>query len=206
MAFKMKGSPATLGTISGTAGHSSALKMRASALKQEEDKKATPPPETKSDPYADALKKDPNLPEYIETQQSTDPGSDKYEANQAKINAAYGKVWSQTLKKAQIKNVKAKTKTQPTEATVTPEPKKKSKLGKFCKNVGAQLKRGTQRRKDKKYASAGPNVRAQMEKEGYSPVKDQKENKGNKHPHTTPKTSKRGIHTDKHGNTTGSPN
>ena len=31
MAFKMKGSPAKLGTISGTAGHSSALKMKAEA-------------------------------------------------------------------------------------------------------------------------------------------------------------------------------
>ena len=38
MAYKMKGSPAKMGTIQGTAGHSSALKMRAeenaSALKQ----------------------------------------------------------------------------------------------------------------------------------------------------------------------------
>jgi hypothetical protein len=37
MAFKMNGSPAKMGTISGTAGHSSALKMKAaSALKQME--------------------------------------------------------------------------------------------------------------------------------------------------------------------------
>ena len=38
-----------------------------------------------------------------------------------------------------------------------------------------------------------------------SPIKDQESNKGNKHPHTTPVTSARGIHTDKHGNKTGSP-
>ena len=41
MAFKMNGSPAKMGTISGAAGHSSALKMKAeadaaSALKQME--------------------------------------------------------------------------------------------------------------------------------------------------------------------------
>ena len=36
-----------------------------------------------------------------------------------------------------------------------------------------------------------------------SPVKDQEAITGNKHPHTKPKTSTRGIHTDKHGNKTG---
>ena len=98
----MNGSPAKMGTISGTAGHSSALKMRveqmASALKQTET-------ETKSDPYADAKKKDPNLDTYIAERKKYRPGSDEYEANQAKINAAYGKVRSKTLKAAQIAKV-----------------------------------------------------------------------------------------------------
>ena len=44
----------------------------------------------------------------------------------------------------------------------------KGKLGDLIKNFGAELKRGTQRRVDKKYESAGPNVRKQMEKEGYA--------------------------------------
>lgn len=97
----MNGSPAKLGTISGTARHSSALKMKAaSALKQ-------------NDPYADALKKDPNLPEYVKIQKSTTPGSDEYEANQAKINAAYGKTRSQKLKKAQIAKVEKETEVKP---------------------------------------------------------------------------------------------
>jgi len=89
----MNGSPAKMGRISGTAGHSSALKMRAeqnaaSALKQ--------------NPYADAKKKDPKLDEYIGVQGKTTPGSEEYEANQAKINAAYGKERDQKLKAAQI--------------------------------------------------------------------------------------------------------
>ena len=46
MAFKMNGSPAKMGTISGTAGHSSALKMKAetdaaSALKQKEERETS---------------------------------------------------------------------------------------------------------------------------------------------------------------------
>mgnify|MGYP003628743197 CR=1 FL=1 len=44
----------------------------------------------------------------------------------------------------------------------------KGKLSDFFSSLGKQLKRGTQRRVDKKYESAGPNVRKQMEKEGYA--------------------------------------
>ena len=37
MGYTMKGSPAKLGTIQGTAGHRSALKMKESALKVEDN-------------------------------------------------------------------------------------------------------------------------------------------------------------------------
>jgi hypothetical protein len=82
MAFKMNGSPAKMGTISGAAGHSSALKMKAeadaaSALKQ----KGT---------YASAKKNDPKLDEYIKTRSSNEKGSAEYDAAQNKINVAYG--------------------------------------------------------------------------------------------------------------------
>ena len=82
MAYKMNGSPAKMGTISGTAGHSSALKMKveadaASALKQ----KGT---------YASAKKNDPKLDEYIKTRSSNEKGSAEYNAAQNKINVAYG--------------------------------------------------------------------------------------------------------------------
>ena len=78
----MNGSPAKMGTISGTAGHSSALKMKAeadaaSALKQ----KGT---------YAGAKKSDPKLDEYINTRSSSKKGSAEYDAAQNKINVAYG--------------------------------------------------------------------------------------------------------------------
>ena len=167
MAFKMNGSPTKLGTISGTVGHSSALKMKAeenaaSALKQvtlstgktgpfsEEtvkkdketvNKNTNKKSKTKSDPYAEALKKDSNLPEYVKVQKSTTPGSEEYEANQAKINLAYGKVRSKKLKAAQIKNVEAKKTTETTE-----KKKKGGKLGKFFKNVSSQLKKGQKER------------------------------------------------------------
>jgi hypothetical protein len=181
MAFNMKGSPAKMGTIQGTAGHSSALKMKMesaakmkAAMKMKEEaamkmkmesaakmkspaKQAKPDfpdidgdgnttesmkqaaadksgakmkspakqplspdyleknPDTKSkyrgsstkkanDPYAKALKKDPKLASYIKERKKHKPGSDAYEAQQAKINAAYGKKRSSKLKSAQIKN------------------------------------------------------------------------------------------------------
>ena len=91
MGFKLPGKSMT----SGTSGHSSALKMRA------EQKAASA---LKQDPYADAKKKDPKLDEYIGIQKANTPGSDVYEANQTLINNAYGKVRSQTLKKAQVAN------------------------------------------------------------------------------------------------------
>ena len=145
----MNGSPAKMGRIQGTAGHSSALKMKmeedaAAKMKKEaamkmkkeaamkmkkespmdfnaklkqasadgklsgEFKKAvdSSPNKQKSDPYAEAKKKDPKLDEYIKIQKSTKPGSKEYEDNQALINKAYGKERDQKLKKAQIKNVK----------------------------------------------------------------------------------------------------
>jgi len=177
MAFKMNGSPAKMGTIQGTAGHSSALKMKmekdsaakmkkeaamkmkmesAAKMKKESAMKAAKPDypdidgdgnttesmkqaasdkksgvkmkkpspnkvlrdgsnltkksednikkSTKSDPYAKALKKDPKLASYIKERKKHKPGSDAYEAQQAKINAAYGKKRSSKLKAAQIKN------------------------------------------------------------------------------------------------------
>ena len=48
-------------------------------------------PKKKSDPYAKALKKDPKLPEYIKKRKSLTKGTPEYNANQNKINKAYGK-------------------------------------------------------------------------------------------------------------------
>lgn len=43
------------------------------------------------DPYADALKNDPKLPEYIKKRKTLEKGSAEWNANQNKINKAYGK-------------------------------------------------------------------------------------------------------------------
>ena len=118
----MKGSPAKMGTISGTAGHSSALKAEGvfdkflkvykKNLKKltDGDKKetSTSTSASTSDPYAEAKIKDPNLDEYISIQKSNEPGSEIYEANQVKINKAYGKTRDKKLKKAQIEKVDEK--------------------------------------------------------------------------------------------------
>jgi len=182
MAFKMNGSPAKMGTIQGTAGHSSALKMKmeknaAAKLKEEAAmkmkmesaaklKKKSPmekelignqdrlPEELKAkieaapgkmkspakqlvdvekqkknmtktkearaakDPYAKALKKDPKLASYIKERGKHKAGSAEYEAQQAKINKAYGKTRSSKVKAAQIASQKKK------DAAPAPKPTK----------------------------------------------------------------------------------
>jgi hypothetical protein len=115
MAFKMNGSPAKLGKIQGTVGHGSALKKVLF-----------------DGPYEKALKKDPNLASYISERSKHKPGSDAYEAAQAKINAAYGKVRSQKLKAAQIKKG---------------EKGEKGEKKDFVKTVGEKLKEGHETRK-----------------------------------------------------------
>ena len=93
MAFKMKGSPAKLGTIQGTAGHRSALKVRGvmSGTKkvvkgmQDAGKKTAA-----AGSYAKAKQRDPNLAEYIKKRKTLEKGSPEWNANQNKINAAYG--------------------------------------------------------------------------------------------------------------------
>ena len=132
MAFKMNGSPAKLGKIQGTVGHGSALKMREQEL-------ASPSKLLFDGPYEKALKKDPNLASYISERSKHKPGSDAYEAAQAKINAAYGKVRSKKVKAAQIAEVE---KTKP-EVKEKPESKGKG----FVKTVGDKLKEGHKRRK-----------------------------------------------------------
>ena len=58
--------------------------------------------------YAEAKKKDPKLDSYIKERKQYDAGSDKYEAVQAKINKAYGKVRDTKMKAGQVKKVKAR--------------------------------------------------------------------------------------------------
>ena len=53
--------------------------------------------------YETAKKNDPNLDKYIAERKLYKAGSAEYEALQAKINAAYGKNRSETLKTAQVK-------------------------------------------------------------------------------------------------------
>ena len=73
-----------------------------------------------SDPYADAKKKEPNLDKIIAERNKHKPGSAEYEAEQAKINKAYGKVRNQDLKAAQIKNAgKEETKVEEPDAEET---------------------------------------------------------------------------------------
>ena len=100
---------------------------RAAAASGSDDKKSEseskPEPAAKSNSYADAKKKDPKLDSYIKERGKHKAGSDEYEAMQAKINAAYGKVRSQKVKAAQIASDKAASKAAATAPVETVEAK-----------------------------------------------------------------------------------
>jgi len=101
--FKQMGSTPAKNMLTGSYAH-----------KFEEDSKETPAylkefgmgegtsPAPVKDAYSDAKKKEPNLDKIIAERNKHKPGSTEYEAEHAKVNAAYGKVRNQdTLKKAQ---------------------------------------------------------------------------------------------------------
>jgi len=108
MGYKMKGSPAKLGTIQGTAGHSSALKMKAeadaaSALKYAKVKEPTSPPEAAPEvknpkmPDADwkkgqesAKSSGRDLDALVKQRGGLKKGSDEYNIVQNQINKALG--------------------------------------------------------------------------------------------------------------------
>ena len=55
-----------------------------------EGAKSKKPVTKKSDPYADAAKKDPKLGDYVKLRKSLEKGSNEWNKNQNKINEAYG--------------------------------------------------------------------------------------------------------------------
>tara|TARA_R100000700_G_C3174909_1_gene149619 strand:+ start:2465 stop:3235 length:771 start_codon:yes stop_codon:yes gene_type:complete len=91
--------------------------------KSENDAKTKTKTKTKkSDPYAEAKKKDPNLDKYIKERGKHKAGSAEYEAVQAKINKAYGKKRDPKVKAWQMKEEAKKSKT--TTKTVKSKPEK----------------------------------------------------------------------------------
>ena len=118
--------------------------------KKTDTKKTTTKKTSSGDPYAKAKKKDPNLDKYIAERKKHKPGSDEYEAAQAKVNAAYGKTRSQKLKAAQIKKADAAAAPEtPTTPESTSEVKPK---GKKLDYRIAKRKIKTQKLEDKKTA------------------------------------------------------
>ena len=69
---------------------------------------STTKPKTKADPYAKAAKKDSKLGDYVKARKSLKKGSPEWNANQNKINAAYGvkKRYEETAKPATTETAK----------------------------------------------------------------------------------------------------
>ena len=67
------------------------FKGSAKAGAEASNKKSKPKTKTKSDPYAEAKKRDPKLDSYIKERNKHKKGTPEYNAQQNKINKAYGK-------------------------------------------------------------------------------------------------------------------
>jgi len=161
----------------------SVMKMKkASAMKKDSDGDGIPDtvdadgnktigpknkPKKKSDPYAKALKKDPKLPEYIKKRKSLTKGTPAYNANQNKINAAYGK--------GPMRDVKEKVTTLGTRKVtkidtpgverlkiVDTNKKKKTKKKNLITGIVTKFKR--KRGKDKKFNTADDKVKTKSRK------------------------------------------
>jgi hypothetical protein len=150
MGFKMNGSPAKMGTIQGTAGHSSALKMKmeenASALKQKAYGGAGKTWGEYDKASGGALNTDTKTQkEYEAKMRKENPNWDKKKDNtwktqQNKINKHVGSkvVHSVDEIKNNIENADANggNETKPTEAAVTQTEKKAKVQAKYDKKVG----------------------------------------------------------------------
>ena len=109
MAFKMKGSPMKLGTIQGTAGHSSALKMKmekdaAAKMKKEAAMKmkmeAAAKMKKKSPMEKELVGKQNNLPEELKAKIEAAPGKMKSPAKQVTLSdGSSGPFSEETIKK-----------------------------------------------------------------------------------------------------------
>ena len=121
----------------------------------------------KKDDYDKALKKDPKLPEYIKKRKSLTKGTPEYNANQNKINAAYGK--------GPMRDVKEKVTTLGTRKVtkidtpgverlkiVDTNKKKKTKKKNLITGIVTKFKR--KRGKDKKFNTADDKVKTKSRK------------------------------------------
>tara|TARA_R100001463_G_C3532500_1_gene221769 strand:+ start:602 stop:1528 length:927 start_codon:yes stop_codon:yes gene_type:complete len=102
MAFKMKKPSMTQGTARYKAACEAIMVNRNMDASSLPDGRAKSSAFQKTDDYAEAKKKDPNLDKYIIERKNYKPGSEDYEKVQAKINSAYGKERNQKLKAAQV--------------------------------------------------------------------------------------------------------
>ena len=126
-----------------------AAKMKKEAamkLKKESMAKFLPP--AKKDPYAEAKKRDPKLDSYIKERSKHKKGTPEYNAQQNKINKAYGKGPTNrpttTTKPVDDKSTDNKpTDTKKDDKTTTTLTETKKKKGKFLKDtkVGKEFRR-----------------------------------------------------------------
>ena len=136
MAFKMRGMNFGQGT--------------GSAFKKEDD------------PYARALKNDPNLPDYIRKRENLEKGSAEWDANQNRINKAYGQgpmrgETTETKREGGRKNVVVEDTpgVSTTTTKTTPSKTKKTVVDHIEGTVTTTKKKGDKKpkiRKRKKYA------------------------------------------------------
>ena len=110
----------------------------------EETAKLHDKPKAKSDPYADAAKKDPKLGEYVKARKGLKKGTPEWNANQNKINAAYGvkKRYDEGTPKVEEAKVDE---TKVDETKVDETKVEETKAEKITKNAGEKVDKITTR-------------------------------------------------------------
>ena len=178
MAFKMKGSPAKLGTIQGTAGHRSALKARgaaASTSKVVKNLVDTGKKAGSTGSYAKAKERDPNLAEYIKKRKTLKKGSPEWNANQNKINAAYG-----VKKRYPVDTPKTETKPKPEVKKEKIQAKADKKIAEVDENVDKKSAKQARKSAKKEFGKDSKEFLTAKKKELEAKEADRQGAKGGK--------------------------
>jgi len=132
----------------------------------------------KADPYAEALKKDPKLPDYIKQRKGLEKGTTEYNTVQNKINRAYGK---QTRPEQKV-TLQQKTGQESTNNVKPAKPKKSTPVKpaepktKFEKRTDKKIKKAEGKGKTEKVAK----IKARASQEGNTGLEKRLNYKGAK--------------------------
>ena len=118
----------------------------------------------KKDPYAEALKRDSKLPEYIKQRKGLQKGSAEYAKVQNKINAAYGVSKRHTVKKTTVQKAKPSNVVSKSEVKTVPVRPQSQTVKKENKKITKAVSKGNMKKAAKLAAIASQPGTSSLEK------------------------------------------